>query len=235
MALLLLYWPVYLRTFWQMIFNCSQTKFLAIILVLSVFFMRFFAWPIFRLTLLTFRPQKRDKQVAPNPVLPPSAPVAPQKSVRLIIGFACGIQWSLPLNITLRNDFKFLQILGLSTTDYVYEWSNPTEGNSLMSIKIIIIIYWKIRTFRISFPLKNQNKYFFNCGFNLLFKVEIHSLNSGKVVTLGFRSKNLQINLHFGIAESAFNDILFFGMFCRKVSVKKWNPNWNVLPNELKL
>ena len=28
--------------------------------------MRFFAWPIFRLTLLTFRPQKRDKQVAPS-------------------------------------------------------------------------------------------------------------------------------------------------------------------------
>ena len=29
-------------------------------------FMRFFSWPIFRLTLLTFRPQKRDKQVAPS-------------------------------------------------------------------------------------------------------------------------------------------------------------------------
>ena len=43
-----------------------QMKFLAILLVLSVFFMRFFAWPIFRLTLLTFRPQKRDKQVAPS-------------------------------------------------------------------------------------------------------------------------------------------------------------------------
>ena len=28
--------------------------------------MRFFAWPIFHLTLLTFRPQKRDKQVAPS-------------------------------------------------------------------------------------------------------------------------------------------------------------------------
>ena len=42
--------------------NCSQTKFVAIILVLSVFFfMRFFAWQIFRLTLLTFRPQKRDE------------------------------------------------------------------------------------------------------------------------------------------------------------------------------
>ena len=39
---------------------------LAIILVLSVFFMRFLASPIFRLTLLTFRPQKRDKQVAPS-------------------------------------------------------------------------------------------------------------------------------------------------------------------------
>ena len=32
----------------------------------GLFFMRFFAWPIFRLTLLTFRPQKRDKQVAPS-------------------------------------------------------------------------------------------------------------------------------------------------------------------------
>ena len=42
------------------VFNCSQTKFVAVILVLSVFFMRFFAWPIFRLTILTFSPQKRD-------------------------------------------------------------------------------------------------------------------------------------------------------------------------------
>ena len=46
------------------IFNCSQTKFVAIILVLSAFFMRFFVWPIFRLTLLTCCPQRRDKQVA---------------------------------------------------------------------------------------------------------------------------------------------------------------------------
>ena len=30
--------------------KASQTKFLANILVLLVFFMRFFAWPIFRLT-----------------------------------------------------------------------------------------------------------------------------------------------------------------------------------------
>ena len=33
---------------------------------MSVYFMRFFAWPIFRLTLLTFRPKKRDKQIAPS-------------------------------------------------------------------------------------------------------------------------------------------------------------------------
>ena len=42
--------------------NCSQTKFVEIIAVLSVFCMRFFAWPIFRLNHLTFRPQKRYKQ-----------------------------------------------------------------------------------------------------------------------------------------------------------------------------
>ena len=46
-------------------FNCSQIKLVAIILVLSVFYV------IFRLTdflsePLTFRPQKRDKQVAPG-------------------------------------------------------------------------------------------------------------------------------------------------------------------------
>ena len=42
----------------------AKTKFVAIILVLSVFFMRFFTWPIFRLARLTFRPQTRDKPVA---------------------------------------------------------------------------------------------------------------------------------------------------------------------------
>ena len=49
-----------------MFINCPQTKFVAIILVLSVFFMRFFAWQIFLLTLFTFRTHKRDKQVAPS-------------------------------------------------------------------------------------------------------------------------------------------------------------------------
>ena len=41
--------------FWYLpdMFNSSQMKFVAIILVLSVFFVRFFAWPIFCLTLLT--------------------------------------------------------------------------------------------------------------------------------------------------------------------------------------
>ena len=46
------------------IINCSQTNFVAIILVLSVFF-----YAIFRLTDFlsdTFRPQKWDKQVAPS-------------------------------------------------------------------------------------------------------------------------------------------------------------------------
>ena len=43
-------------------FNCSQTKFVAIILVLLVF-MQFVAWKIFHLTLLTIRPQRRYKQV----------------------------------------------------------------------------------------------------------------------------------------------------------------------------
>ena len=32
----------------------------------AMFIMQFFAWPIFRLTLLIFRPQKRDKQLAPR-------------------------------------------------------------------------------------------------------------------------------------------------------------------------
>ena len=39
-------------------------NFVAIILVLWSFFMRFFAWPIFRLTLLTFRPQTGSAQRA---------------------------------------------------------------------------------------------------------------------------------------------------------------------------
>ena len=50
----------------QSVINCSQTKFVAIILVLSVSFMRFFARPIFRLRLLTFRPQQRSIKVAPS-------------------------------------------------------------------------------------------------------------------------------------------------------------------------
>ena len=45
-------------------FNCSQTQFVAIILVLWSSLWVFFARPIFRLTHLTFRPHKRDKQVA---------------------------------------------------------------------------------------------------------------------------------------------------------------------------
>ena len=49
-----------------MIIICSRMQFVAIILVLSVFFMQFFAWPIFRLTHLTFRPQKGAKQVVPS-------------------------------------------------------------------------------------------------------------------------------------------------------------------------
>ena len=49
-----------------LLFNCSQRKFVAIISVLVVSFMRFFAWPFFGLTHLTFRPQKRDKLVAPS-------------------------------------------------------------------------------------------------------------------------------------------------------------------------
>ena len=43
------------------LYNYSQMKFVAIILVLSVFFNA-----IFRLAHLTFRPQKRTKQVAPS-------------------------------------------------------------------------------------------------------------------------------------------------------------------------
>ena len=38
----------------------------AIILIMLVFLCVFFAWPIFCQTHLTFRPQKRDKQVAPS-------------------------------------------------------------------------------------------------------------------------------------------------------------------------
>ena len=49
--------------------NCSQTKFVAIILVMSVFFMRFFAWPIFCLTLLIFRPLAPFSSVSAQTVL----------------------------------------------------------------------------------------------------------------------------------------------------------------------
>ena len=39
------------NTFYEIIVNCSQTKFLAIVLFLLVFFfLQFFAWPMFRLT-----------------------------------------------------------------------------------------------------------------------------------------------------------------------------------------
>ena len=39
------------NTFYEIIVNCSQTKFLAIVLFLLVFFFcNFFAWPMFRLT-----------------------------------------------------------------------------------------------------------------------------------------------------------------------------------------
>ena len=41
------------------LFNCSQTKLVANILVLLVFFMRFVTRPIFRLTHLTFRPSSK--------------------------------------------------------------------------------------------------------------------------------------------------------------------------------
>ena len=44
---------------------CSQTKFVAIILGLWSL-LCVFAWPIFHLTHLAFRPQKRDKQVVPG-------------------------------------------------------------------------------------------------------------------------------------------------------------------------
>ena len=45
------------------LFSGSQTKFVAIVLVLSVFFLCDFSLDrIFRLTLLTFRPKKQDKQ-----------------------------------------------------------------------------------------------------------------------------------------------------------------------------
>ena len=46
--------------------NYSQTKFVAIILVLWSFLMQIFALPIFRLTLIIFRPQNWDKQVKPS-------------------------------------------------------------------------------------------------------------------------------------------------------------------------
>ena len=63
--------PIFLTNFGEFpsflcIFNCSQTKFVAIILVLSVFFYAIFRLTNFRLIFLTFRPQKRDKQVAPS-------------------------------------------------------------------------------------------------------------------------------------------------------------------------
>ena len=59
-----------LEDFLHSVFNCSQTKFVAIILVLSFFFMQISAGPNLRLTHLTFCPQKRFKQVAPSgPVL----------------------------------------------------------------------------------------------------------------------------------------------------------------------
>ena len=37
----------------------------------SVFFMQFLAWPIFRLTFLTFRTQKRDKHDSPEGIKMP--------------------------------------------------------------------------------------------------------------------------------------------------------------------
>ena len=43
--------------------NCSQTKLVSIILILLVL-IKFFAGPLFRLTHLTFDPQKQDKQEA---------------------------------------------------------------------------------------------------------------------------------------------------------------------------
>ena len=48
-------------------FNCSQNEVCSnYFSPVGLFLMRFFAWPIFRLMLLTFLPQKRDKQVAPS-------------------------------------------------------------------------------------------------------------------------------------------------------------------------
>ena len=49
-------------------FNCSQTKFVSIMLVLSVFFMRFFAWPIFCLTHLTFPSNPTSAPLSSHPL-----------------------------------------------------------------------------------------------------------------------------------------------------------------------
>ena len=46
------------------LFNYSQTKFVAAMLVLLVFLTQFVVWLIFRVTHLTFRPQNRDRHVA---------------------------------------------------------------------------------------------------------------------------------------------------------------------------
>ena len=54
------------KGFFKDIINCSQTKFIAIIIVLSVFFYAIFRLTDFSSDALTFRPQKRDKQVAPS-------------------------------------------------------------------------------------------------------------------------------------------------------------------------
>ena len=48
------------------IINCSQTKFVAILLVLLVFFYAIFRLTDFSSDAFDFRPQKRDKQVAPS-------------------------------------------------------------------------------------------------------------------------------------------------------------------------
>ena len=50
--------PFFSRTIHHF-FHCSQTKFVAIVLVLFVFLMQFIAWPFSRLTHLTFRLRKR--------------------------------------------------------------------------------------------------------------------------------------------------------------------------------
>ena len=46
------------------VFNCSQTKFVAIILVFGLFVMRFFWLTDFSTDLFDFCPQKRDEKVA---------------------------------------------------------------------------------------------------------------------------------------------------------------------------